>query len=138
MYTHTHTHTHTHTYIFDCKRLLSSCGTLTQQLWVWGLVVPEHVRSFLVSQPVIELTSPTLKGGFLTTGPPGKSLPSRCLALYSVTSLFMFSWVFLFCSSLSYIVSSSATQSEITANCFKSEMLPLEITSMGSFLFFFS
>ena len=32
MYMHTHIciHTHTHIYIFDCKRLLSSCGTLTQ------------------------------------------------------------------------------------------------------------
>ena len=37
-----------------------------------GLVAPWHVESFLglgIKQPV----SPALKGGFLTTGPPGKT-----------------------------------------------------------------
>ena len=42
-----------------------------QQLWDAG-----HFPSacgILVSRPGIKLTSPTLQGGFSTTGPPGKS-----------------------------------------------------------------
>ena len=47
---------------------------------VWALVVVvrrDLVASWhvgiLVTQPEIESVSPTLQGGFLTTGPPGKS-----------------------------------------------------------------
>ena len=40
----------------------------------------------LVAQPGIEPVAPALEGGFLTTGPPGKSLLSRFLIciLYSM------------------------------------------------------
>ena len=61
----------------DAERRLSSCG-------VWAL---EHMGSvvaarglscpmacgILVPRPGIEPMSPALEGGFLTTGPPGKS-----------------------------------------------------------------
>ena len=45
---------------------LSCCGTPAQ--FLCGIV------GILVPLPGIELTSPALQGGFLTTGPPGKSL----------------------------------------------------------------
>ena len=53
-------------------RRLSSCGTRAPQLWCAGLVAPRHV-GILVPQPGIEPVSPALEGGFLTTGPPGRS-----------------------------------------------------------------
>ena len=40
-------------------------GTRAQELWLTGLVAPWHVASSM---------SPALADGFLTTGPPGKSL----------------------------------------------------------------
>ena len=40
-----------------------------------GLVAPAAC-GIIVPQPGIELASPALKGDFLTTGPPGKSLSS--------------------------------------------------------------
>ena len=72
--------------------MLSSCGWLAPEC-VGGLLssrgtwAPEHVGSVvaapglscpvacgnLVPQPGIEPVSPALEGGFLTTGPPGKS-----------------------------------------------------------------
>ena len=58
--------------------LLSSCGT--QALEREGPVVVVHGLScpvacgILVPRPGIEPLSPSLEGGFLTSGPPGKSL----------------------------------------------------------------
>ena len=58
-------------------RGLSSCGSWA--LECEGSVVVAHrlscptVCGILVPRPVIEPTSPALEGGFLTTGPPGKS-----------------------------------------------------------------
>ena len=56
-----------------------SCGTQDLQLWHAGSVVVALGLScpvacgILVPRPGIEPTSPALEGGFLTTGPPGKS-----------------------------------------------------------------
>ena len=41
-----------------------------------GLVAPKAC-GILIPQPGIEPVSPALEGGFLTTGPPGKSLHSN-------------------------------------------------------------
>ena len=41
-------------------------------LAVWGLTC-SAAREILVPRPGMEPTSPALEGGFLTTGPPGKS-----------------------------------------------------------------
>ena len=46
---------------FSLRRLL-----FPQQLWPTGFAAPRHMVSSLT-------TSPALAGGFLTTGPPGKS-----------------------------------------------------------------
>ena len=60
------------------RRLLSSCRVQAPEHT--GLVVGTHTLScpaaceILVPQPGMEPMSPALKGGFLTTGPPGKSL----------------------------------------------------------------
>ena len=60
-------------------RGLCSCGTQALQLWLACSVVVAHGLScpaacgILVSRQGIEPASPTLEGGFLTTGPPGKS-----------------------------------------------------------------
>ena len=57
---------------FIVAHRLSNCGSQAQELW--------HGLNFfvacgiLVPQPGIKPTSPALKGRFLTTGPPGKSL----------------------------------------------------------------
>ena len=48
---------------------------------VCGILVPR--RGILVSRPGIEPSSPALGGRFLTTGPPGKSLESWVLGLWS-------------------------------------------------------
>ena len=59
-------------------RLPSSCGV--QALKHMGSVVAAHglicpaACGILVPRPGIEPASPALEGGFLTTGPPGKSL----------------------------------------------------------------
>ena len=55
-----------------------SCGILrwgSRTLWLWwtGLVAPRHVGGILVPWRGIKPTSTVLQGGFLTTGPPGKS-----------------------------------------------------------------
>ena len=42
-----------------------------------GLTILQHVGSYLVPQPGIKPASRELEGGFLTTGPPGKSLLRR-------------------------------------------------------------
>ena len=47
----------------------SSCSMRAQQLWLMGLAAPRHVGS----SPTRDQTCvPSLQGGFLTTGPPGK------------------------------------------------------------------
>ena len=50
----------------------SSCSSraLAQQFWHMGFLAPQHVGS---SRPGIKPMSSALVGGFLTTGPPGKS-----------------------------------------------------------------
>ena len=59
-------------------RLLSSCAVQAPECV--GSVVAAHGLScpmagrILVARPGIERASPALEGGFLTTGPPGKSL----------------------------------------------------------------
>ena len=56
--------------------LLRSTGSREhglQELWHTDLVAWRHVRS---SRPGIKPVSPALTGGFLTTGPPGKSKTS--------------------------------------------------------------
>ena len=55
---------------------LSSCGAQLWSAWAQklqceGLVAPSHVG--FVSRQGIEPASPALQGGFLTTGPSGKS-----------------------------------------------------------------
>ena len=66
------------------RGLLSSCGTWA--LECAGSVVAVCTLSrpaacgILVPQPEIEPASPVSEGGFLTTGPPGKSL--MWLSLY--------------------------------------------------------
>ena len=81
--------------IFHCGRRALCCGTwaslvaargLHSSCGVWAL---EHVDSvvaacgILVPRPGIEPASPALEGGFLTTGPPGKSQgPHFLLILY--------------------------------------------------------
>ena len=57
--------------------LLSSCGTQALEhtgpvVAVRGLSCPAAC-AILVPRPGIEPASPALAGGFLTTGPPGKS-----------------------------------------------------------------
>ena len=57
--------------------LLSSCDTWAVEregsvVVAHGLSCPEACR-ILVPRPGIEPTFPALEGGFLTTGPPGKS-----------------------------------------------------------------
>ena len=60
------------------RGLLSSCGT--QALERVGSGAAAHGLScpvacgILVPRPGIEPLSPSLEGGFLTSGPPGKSL----------------------------------------------------------------
>ena len=59
-------------------RGLSSCGARALErvgsvVAVRGLSCPAACR-ILVPQPGIEPASPALQDGFLTTGPPGKSL----------------------------------------------------------------
>ena len=52
-------------------RGLCSCGTWAPERVVGSVVV---ARGILVLRPGIEPASPALEGGFLTTGPLGKSL----------------------------------------------------------------
>ena len=66
----------------------SSCSTWAQALIVYrlqsaGSVAVVHGLSWPMAmwdlpRPRIELVSPSLQGGFLTTGPPGKSLIALC------------------------------------------------------------
>ena len=66
---------------------LSGCGVRAYQLWCAGLAVMvcglncSVVCGILVPRPGIEPLSPVLVGGFLSTGPPGKSLGSEFKAL---------------------------------------------------------
>ena len=60
-------------FIFGCTGFqLQHMGSLVVAS---GLSYP-MARGILVTQPVIQSTSPALEGGFLTTGPPGKSCHS--------------------------------------------------------------
>ena len=61
-----------HCYVWALEKDAVSRGEDMQasELWCSGLASPWHVGS---SQPAIKSVSPTLQGGFLTTGPPGKS-----------------------------------------------------------------
>ena len=67
------------------------CGT--QALELAGSVVAAHRLScptacgILIPQPGIKPMSPALEGGFLTTGPPGKS-PSGCFKIFSLSMIF--------------------------------------------------
>ena len=54
----------------DLLLWLVGSGAWAQKLWCTGLVILQHVES----QPQIEPMSPVLLGGFLSTGPPGRSL----------------------------------------------------------------
>ena len=73
-------------YLFIWLRrvLVAACGLLSSGVWAlkhmhWGSVVVACGLScpaacgILVPRPGIEPASPALEGGFLTTGPPGKS-----------------------------------------------------------------
>ena len=51
------------------------CGMWASVVAVCGLSCPT-AHGILVPQPGIEPTSPALEGGFLTTGPPGRSQES--------------------------------------------------------------
>ena len=57
-------------------------------LWLMGLLVAacgvscSEARGILVPRPGIEPSSPALQNRFLTTGPPGKSLPSFMCIVY--------------------------------------------------------
>ena len=68
---------------FVAVHKLSSCGTRTLELWCLDSRVcrlsscglsHSVACGILVPQPGIEPMSPALQGGFLTTGPPGRSL----------------------------------------------------------------
>ena len=69
---------------------LSSCGTWAPEHAGAGSLVVARGRScpvacvILVPQPGIEPTSPALEGGFLTTGPPGKSRNNLFILQFSV------------------------------------------------------
>ena len=57
-------------YVFDwIKSQLQHTGSVVAEL---RLTCPE-ASGILVPQPVMEPAYPALEGGFLTTGPPGKS-----------------------------------------------------------------
>ena len=58
----------------SCSMGYLRCGTWALQLWFEGLVARGIACGILVSQVGIEPMSPALQGGFLTPGPPGKSL----------------------------------------------------------------
>ena len=72
--------------------MLELVGSLVAAPEPAGSVVVVHglrcaaAREILVSQPRIELMSPALQGGFLSTGPPGKSLYHFVLDSIEVTS----------------------------------------------------
>jgi len=65
------------------------CGTWASlYLWlegsvvvVWGFSCPA-ARGILVPRPGIEPMSPSLEGGFLTTGPPRKSLFKKRIFIF--------------------------------------------------------
>ena len=65
--------------LHHAKHFCRTFCCVPRQLWCVGSVVVAHGLScatgcgILVPQPGIEPTSPALAGGFLTTGPPGKS-----------------------------------------------------------------
>ena len=68
---------HAGSFVAACG-LLSSCGEQATErtgsvVAARGISCPATCGIF-VRQPGIESTSPALEGGFLTTGPPGKSL----------------------------------------------------------------
>ena len=52
-----------------------------------GLVAPWHV-GILIPHPGIELASPALQGGFLTTGPPEQCLEILFKKVYSLEVYF--------------------------------------------------
>ena len=84
--------------------LLSSCGTWTSHcggFFCWEAQTIEHglhglscsvACGILVPRPGIELMSPAWAGGFLTTGPPVKSL---CVWFYASTILL---WLWYLCN----------------------------------------
>ena len=63
---------------FQCSSFLSNCGVqasghMGSVVAECGLICP-LASGILVPQPGTESTSPELEGGFLTPGPPEKSL----------------------------------------------------------------
>ena len=64
----------------ECTFFFKNIYLLILFIWLNWVLVAAHglscstLRGILVPQPDIKLTSPTLQGGFLTSGPPGKSL----------------------------------------------------------------
>ena len=50
-------------------------------MWYMDSVAPQHVGSWFLAWGLNEPVSPALTGGFLTTGPPEKSLKGRFLKL---------------------------------------------------------
>ena len=78
-----------HVFIWLCQVLVATCGLLFGCAVVGSVVVacrlscPE-TSGILVPQTRIEPMSPTLEGGFLTTGPPGKSCHSCFKWQYSL------------------------------------------------------
>ena len=60
---------------FSCR------GTRAPELWLTGLVA----SVWTLCRPGVETVSPALAGGFLTTGPPGKS-PFLLFLNYAVCS----------------------------------------------------
>ena len=74
------------------------CGTRALQLRHASSVVVVHGLScptacgILVPQPGIEPGSPALEGGFLTTGPPGKS-PNHHISLSEAQLLLLVSYI---------------------------------------------
>ena len=70
--------------IFLCSTQLSRCGKQASIFVARWLSWSEASRT-LTPRPGIESASPALQGGFLTTGPPGKSPP--------ISSWIKISWV---------------------------------------------
>ena len=68
-----------HCVVFSCCRAQAP-GVRAQYFWRTGLVASGQVAS---AQPRIELVSPALAGGLLSTGPPRKS-PYYSLLLFSL------------------------------------------------------
>ena len=67
-------------------RFLSGCGTWARSCGAW-VHSPPTAGGILVPLPAIEPVFPAFEGGFLTTGPPWKSLFDVWFLRFSFESL---------------------------------------------------